>query len=819
MTTQDVPDELPLPVIRFAISAEGEGLSPVRLTLTEQLDGSVKFAASGDEEFTPKIAKLASEVSAKLTQTESSIDGRLNLIADAIRSRIEAEGYLVRNLPTSDVRITAAFDLRTGQLVGRHEALHNLIPLDGNLAERINLSLSEAFKKAPIELAAEIDRLIDLGDHLKASAAVVEGRSGLGFFGKPPIGLLDALKRIDVTTLKPDTEKEVREIRMAVAAALKKFDDAEVDAQEILDRFIENPIDGAKYTNVVAFSCFQRGETETAITMWRDLLKSSHLISSDDRAWAWRNLANALPTPGAEAIRAARMSIDAFLEAGDKREAATSIMLLSKLLEFEGAASAIEQLNKMLDIIDANGIIEDTLRSSIYHSLATQLLNLRSFTSALEAALESVKLLEGIVGAKKHLIPALHLASILAEKCLDKKLSEELSSRAISLEEGDTAKKYVLARRIHLLFTEFDARVAKDILSEANQSGNSDLIAACEVAIATSDPSLDTAKRIRKLESLVIRLSREKASPEAKYPAMSAIVTILRQDGKLDRAQIWLRKILSEQPLNLNARDELLQLLWHCEAWGDAAIFTKEQIDLHGELPGLLFAHGKSLLEAGDISGALLTCMQALNKTKKDNPIRETIFELREKALSLGGTIPTHSTTADITKPIIREELLEALNEFANFISADKRMGFWYRPQPKEDYRWVSHPEKRAQDLFHTFLKARFLHRISIYEELDTGAGRLDIYLKLDGGLSVIIELKMCGFGYSSTYAASGEVQIQHYMANRSSHLGYLLVFDARLKQNGSPLIDSLVDSSKTIHEVFVDVRPRVTNVEKKKHT
>jgi hypothetical protein len=112
--------------------------------------------------------------------------------------------------------------------------------------------------------------------------------------------------------------------------------------------------------------------------------------------------------------------------------------------------------------------------------------------------------------------------------------------------------------------------------------------------------------------------------------------------------------------------------------------------------------------------------------------------------------------------------------------------------------------------LLHTFFKARFQTRISIFEELDTGAGRLDLLLKLEGGLSVIIELKMCGFGYASTYAASGEGQIIHYMESRATHLGYLVVLDSRLENYASQLISN--DSGKyTVREVFIDVRPRVS--------
>ena len=53
---------------------------------------------------------------------------------------------------------------------------------------------------------------------------------------------------------------------------------------------------------------------------------------------------------------------------------------------------------------------------------------------------------------------------------------------------------------------------------------------------------------------------------------------------------------------------------------------------------------------------------------------------------------------------------------------------------------WIERPEKRGQDLLHTYLKARFLERVNVFEELDTGAGRLDIFVQFLGGLTVIFE-------------------------------------------------------------------------------
>ena len=46
--------------------------------------------------------------------------------------------------------------------------------------------------------------------------------------------------------------------------------------------------------------------------------------------------------------------------------------------------------------------------------------------------------------------------------------------------------------------------------------------------------------------------------------------------------------------------------------------------------------------------------------------------------------------------------------------------------------------------------------------------------------MKIVVELKMCGGSYTARYAARGVNQLGHYMTSKKSHLGYLVVFDAR---------------------------------------
>jgi hypothetical protein len=291
------------------------------------------------------------------------------------------------------------------------------------------------------------------------------------------------------------------------------------------------------------------------------------------------------------------------------------------------------------------------------------------------------------------------------------------------------------------------------------------------------------------------------------HPVQIALVTVLRELGQHDRAAIWLRRILEAHPLDSAARQMLVASLWAEEAWADAATYLNGEIDRVGEAPGLLYAYGRSLLEAGDLSGAVTAPTQSLKLAGEDKNLRAHVEELRRKALDLGGTLIVPAAVT-AKAPVLNEEVDGALREFAKFVAGAKRMRFW-KPEGN-DHKWVDRPEGYAQDLLHIYLKAHFKQRVSAYEEVAAGPGRLDLLLKLDGGLSVIIELKMCGYGYSSTYAASGEDQIRAYMEAHDAHLGYLVIYDARLRDFGASLLAGLDTGPDTVREIFVDLRPRI---------
>jgi hypothetical protein len=137
-------------------------------------------------------------------------------------------------------------------------------------------------------------------------------------------------------------------------------------------------------------------------------------------------------------------------------------------------------------------------------------------------------------------------------------------------------------------------------------------------------------------------------------------------------------------------------------------------------------------------------------------------------------------------------------------------MHFWQR-NDDNTYKWVSSPEERAKQHLITALEMKFGKKsIDIIQESKAGAGIIDLYIFLRGGTKIVVELKICGANYSSTYALSGENQLIHYIKNTQTRVGFLVVFDGRLRDFGQGFkpLNSIGDI--TIHTIAIEMTPKI---------
>jgi tetratricopeptide (TPR) repeat protein len=483
-------------------------------------------------------------------------------------------------------------------------------------------------------------------------------------------------------------------------------------------------------------------------------------------------------------------------------------MRLANILMRTEPGEAIKALNEMVAVLDREGLNDRHIRGAALHARANRLAKLQMHADAFRDATEAVEMQRGLLGAEEEFISSLHLARIEASLIGETDRASAFAVEAARLTDELKIPHFQLAERVEALANAFDSKTAEDLLRDAETAKNLEIIAGVRVLQATMDPAFTDMQRLERLEETHTRLVPAYGRKSRLHPVSHAIAQQLLKMGELQRAVEWFRNILARDPHDNAASANLVNTLWKMEKWGEAAIFIKQQLDLHAERPGMLYAYGKSLFESGELSGAIAALTRSLALGENNEVVRTQALALRERALELGGTLIPQPQPKAASGPVTRQEFEAALIAFGRAVSMMRRMAFWRREKGGAR-QWIARPERTAQDLLHMYLQAKFAERVELYEEILVGAGRIDLYVKLAGGVSIIVELKMCGGSYSSAYAAAGEHQITHYMKNKGTNLGYLVVFDGRTRMQGTPVL-SRSSRDYTVIEYSVDVSPEV---------
>lgn len=737
---------------------------------------------------------------------------------DWMKRVLSDHAYELVEAAPSERAMTIAFDKKTGAMVARYDEL------DGHSGKHQDLAaVREVFEAVLAKFAGHVDELAARIQVLLAADADPNGNakalelacmayeSGYAM-RRPSDALLDALHAIDLAAASNGQARTVL-IWRAVAAHQLRRKDAVARAAEALRESLQNggdPDQAHLLQLIEAAAALQDGGRETALAIWRDMLKKPYLLSPSYRGQTYWNISRKLTDDDPDAAQAARHGADAFIESGDKNAAAKCLMRLSDCRLHTDPAQAIAPLDEALQILDPGQLLYHPTRAAVYHRRAEQHAKLRRFSLAYDDALAAVALWRGLLSMDDQIPKSLILASLAAQQAGQVVEASRLKEEADRLSAELGNERVALANRVFELENRYDRDEAAAALADATRLGDLELMALAIMVRAQHDGALAEVERLRQLEEILNKLlAVVPASPVAVslYCAIGHRLVAMRED---QRALVWFEKAFTAAPQRPAARQGIVDCLGRLEAWEDVAYFVAAQINMYGAAPGMTFIYAKAMFKLGEFSHAFRAARHVLAHAPAGSLLQACAAALAEEVMETAEKIlPPQAVPVSIV-PVTLAELEEQLAAFGAFVSGDKRMIFWRKPKDTLEYKWVARPEALAQNLLHTYLKATFPNRIEVYEELGTGAGRLDIYVKLHGGSAAIVELKMCGFGYTESYAAGGEKQITHYMDNRQSSIGYLVVFDARLQNAGQPLKGMPSQGSNTIKTVLVDVRPRV---------
>lgn len=602
----------------------------------------------------------------------------------------------------------------------------------------------------------------------------------------------------------------MRRARLLAACRLNRHEAAGREATAFLQDFGAElgEVEVAELRMTVATGLIVAGKKETACAIYRELLAKPEVLGSSNRGWAYRNMSLALPAQHTDARRFAEISADAFLEAGQRGEASKSLMRVANCLLFEDPAAALKALDRVVAWFDQNEPASRDFLAGVLHARAERLSKLGRHAEAVSDAKRAAELRTGLLGVEAERASSLYLAGLEADAAGMPEEATSFQRRADELVAEIRDPELQFAAKVKELISSFERARADELLAEAELNGQHEAAAHVQVLIGTQDPCLDHTARIHLFEEALKGLEAHTATEDAQQPALFAIAWELSETGEKERALPWYKRILAHNPLDAAAGQNYVAILWELKRWEEAATFVADLVGRFGEKPVRLYALGRSLFEAGRRNEAVTPLHKAVKLAHPDEAVSKHARKYLDMALDQGAVPPPPAAPAADAAPVTTAEFEGALEAFAAFVQAEKRMRFWTRKARK--HAWVERPERQAQDLLHTFLRARLGDRVQLFEELASGAGRLDLFVVLHGGLSVIVELKMCGAGYSGSYALEGLEQVLHYMVARDKNLGYLVIFDARISDFGTGIESMTVTGKRTVMTKFVDVRSTV---------
>lgn len=721
------------------------------------------------------------------------------------------------SLGNEDKKKSSSFSISVDVKSGRFLGKQNGSDID-ELTTDINANIFKAIQSISLkekECADQLNDLITASKHKEAADFLLDATVGAALWSAPGKNILIAAKKINLQNLDEHKRIEVQKTIAGLASKTNNYSLAYPEIKSLLEQSekLEKKWQHS-LKNALALAELEKGAPETALKIWEKLLHEADDIDAGERAWIYRNMGFVFQDRQDEkstkhAEQCFISSIDAFLESGDKINSAKNFGYISKLYENKSLEMVLEKYDEMFKLIDQKGIYDDEVKANIYHAKARKLFDARIYKESLDCALNAVDLRRGVYGAEDGLLSSLSSAKMAAENINDFDTVNDCENEISLLNSKQSSEDFDARNRAMSLLDSFDEAEAETLIQEAENSDDINFLSGVKTAVILKNPKFDKFQKLAEFERLHADLLRRGAEGETLSPVRLSIAGLLREQDDLGGACRWYRKVIDSQPLDLTTHELLLKTLWQMESWGDAVILLAHVIEKFGAAPGFYYAYGKSMFEAGDMSGAVAALTHSIELLVDDDNLEKLAKELREEAFKLGGNILEEKKVIASNPIVTLEDVQIALDDFKNFISNSKRMKFWEKKKKQDKYTWISRPEAFGQTLLHTFLKARFKDQINVFEEIDVGAGRLDILAQFQGGLSVIIELKMCGLNYSSTYAKEGEGQIKHYMDNHNIYTGYLVVFDSRIRDYGKTLIGK--DTSRySIDELLIDMRPTI---------
>ena len=634
---------------------------------------------------------------------------------------------------------------------------------------------------------------------------IFEENKGLLIFSQSKTDL-ENLRKLNYRLLDKEKQKNYLMYLISFTSKLRVSDEIFLnDITYLLDEFsIELEKDfiqnlKLEKANIAA----QNQHFNTATSIYKKILTDSD-TSSGTLAWTYQGL-SLIADNNEDKIYYTEKAQDKHLEAGNIFEAIKNIISISDLYSNTNPNEAIKLLDLALSLNKEDTLINQELLASLLFKKASYLNQIGNKEKAYEIIKESCNLREGLLHNEIQYYSSLYLAFILAKE------NNDISASKVFENKMHDTTKYIKDENFTLrqeLANHINKKREISQTLEQKIINSKDNILICNMYLIKSfKTNLHQDKKLELLDK-AMQLAKKVKDNELIANIYFSIAEVYRNEDEIDDAFTNYKSSLKYNFYFNDSFQNCISMLIDNKKWDQAEILIEERINRVGELPNICYIYGKVLYEKGNYQKAFKYLKQANKEIKEVNDyLLKCIENISDEELDN----KDKTQITNIQKDISINELYLSLKEFSISISSDSRMHFWQWDKTKNDYKWTSNPEELSKQFLIQFLNAKFgKDNIEILQETRAGAGFIDLYIILNGGLKVIIELKMCGGGYSSSYAVSGKDQIIHYQKNRNTKIGFLIIFDARKRDFAKELKEVQTLDGHTIFSVAIDMRTNV---------
>lgn len=718
------------------------------------------------------------------------------------------------NKKNNKVSISLSVDL-SNNYISSHifgENINNSEPNEAiaNIAENIKKSLNQFFRNRANEQAQKFEEFKNYIDAQKFEKAyeLFEQYHFLNFDE-----LFNYLEKFEYNVF--NDKNKVATVFLAkckIKEERKEFGYVAHQIPIFLDKYeglIENKqiVDEFKYART--YANYKLGNKEVATILSDDLLKNKDIKKNIKRR------IYLLKSELEQNLQYLEIASDIALEEGDINEVvALKMNLADKMMKID-VNKTISIIESLEELINANNINDDLLSAKILFNKANYLFHIKDFETALSKVEEAIAIINKFAGddinSSRHTYCclALQIAKNIQNEDKIKKYEDEVKKLRTKLNN----KEYINQLNILPLIEnkKFDdlCKLKETYLKEKNYY----IVYIINTAIATfSDFAFD--KKIALLDEVENFKNNIPLRDTDNASLYHLYAHLFLKEEKYQKFIQFALKSLNLNIYNCELRNNYIAVLLNESRWQQLEEFTSKCLSRFGELPNYTFLNTKAICKQnikGDKLNKAISNLANIIPNLQEDLQKEATALILEQAKN--GAFPQNKYDYEsiVQKAeVTRTDFETALADFKRNVEQKIRMSFWkYNKEEEDKHEYVDFPETLAKTNFITFMNSRFVDNVKIIDECTAGAGFIDVYL-IFKTFTVVVELKMCGHGYSSTYALSGKEQLKHYLDNSDSRLAYLLVFDSRIKDFNKYMSEKIDDKEYTIITNAIDIRPIV---------